>query len=71
MTKSWKTTTLGVLTIVTAVAGAVMALIDGNPATNPNWETLIAAVTAGIGLIMAKDSNVTGGNVTNGQAPTA
>ena len=69
--KSWKTTILGVLTIATAVFGAVMALIDGNPATNPNWETLIAAITAGIGLIAAKDSNVTGGTVANGQTPAA
>ena len=58
--KSWKTTMLGVLTIATAIFGAVMALIDGNPATNPNYETVIAAITAGIGLIFSKDANVTG-----------
>ena len=54
-----RTTTLGVGTILVAVAGALVALTDTDPATVPEWDTLIAAVTAGIGLIFARDSNVT------------
>jgi hypothetical protein len=59
MTGSWKTTTYGVIAIVVAILGAVQAMLDGNPATNPNWETTIAAIMAGMGLINARDKKVT------------
>ncbi len=57
--KSWRTTTMGVLAILSALIGAAQALIDGNPATNPDWTTLSAAVLAGVGLITARDNGVT------------
>lgn len=57
--KSWKTTTSGILAIVTALAGAAQAMLDNNPATNPDWTTVVAAIMAGIGLITARDNNVT------------
>lgn len=56
MKKDYKTTTLGVATIITALSSALIAFLDGNPATTFDLGTLIAAVTAGVGLIMAKDS---------------
>lgn len=59
MKKSWKTTTFGILTALTAVLGAVGAIIDDDPKTNPDWGTVIAAVTAGVGLAVARDNNVT------------
>jgi hypothetical protein len=55
---SWRTTTLGIASIITAIAGAVTAAVDGNVATNPDWAAVIAAVTAGIGLINARDHKV-------------
>lgn len=61
--KSWKTTVTGILTILIALGGAAMALLDADPATNPDFAAIIAAITAGIGLITAKDSDVTGGTV--------
>lgn len=54
--KNAKTTTLGIATIVTAIGSAVIALFDGDPATTFDIAAVIAAVTAGIGLIMAKDA---------------
>lgn len=54
--KNAKTTTLGIATIVTAIGSAVIALIDGDPATTFDIAAVIAAVTAGLGLIMAKDA---------------
>lgn len=60
--KSWKTTLLGILTILGAAVTAAIALLDTNPATNPDMAQLWLAITAGIGLIAAKDSNVTGGS---------
>jgi len=54
---NWKTTTLGILTIVLALANAIYQyLAVGTP---PNFATLCAAITAGWGLIHAKDANVT------------
>ncbi len=58
--KSWKTTFLGVATIVMSLLGATVALLDGDPKTNVDITMLIAALTAGWGLIMAKDSGITG-----------
>lgn len=58
--RSRKTTVLGILSILSALCGAGVALLDGNPATNVDLPTLIAAITAGVGLIQAKDWNATG-----------
>ena len=62
---SWRTTTLGIITILTAVAGAVQLLLDNDPATNPDFTVAVAAVISGIGLIFAKDAKVTGLPVTS------
>lgn len=56
---SWRTTSLGILAIISAVCGAATAILDGNPATNPDWTTIISAVTAGVGLMTARDNGVT------------
>jgi hypothetical protein len=54
--KNTKTTLAGVGAILVAVGGALKALFDGDPSTNVDITTTIAAVTAGIGLIWAKDA---------------
>lgn len=56
---SWKTTTAGVAAIVVALATAVGALFDADPNTLPDWGAVAAAVVAGVGLIAARDNNVT------------
>ncbi len=61
--KSWKTTAFGAATIFVALLGAAKAVLDGDPATNPDWNFVFTQVTLGIGLIFAKDANVTGGTV--------
>jgi len=58
-TKNWRTTAAGIVAILAAVANAANALLDGNPATVPDWGVVIAAVTAGIGLLSARDATVT------------
>jgi hypothetical protein len=52
----FKTTALGIATILTVLSAAVIAFLDGDPATNFDIATVIAGVTAGIGLILAKDA---------------
>lgn len=56
MKANMKTTVLGIATILTAISSAAIALLDGDPATSFDIGSVIAAVTAGIGLIMAKDA---------------
>lgn len=63
--KSWKTTASGISAIVAAVAGAAQLLLDNNPATNPDWTAVIAAVTAGFGLIFARDNDKRSEDVLN------
>ena len=63
MKGSWKTTATGVATILVAVGTAVKALTDGDPATNVNFEVTITAISAGIGLIFARDNNQTSEDV--------
>jgi len=57
--KSWKTTAAGIAAIVAALATAVGALFDADPTTLPDWGAVAAAIIAGIGLIAARDNDVT------------
>lgn len=61
--KSPKTTILGILAILGAVVAFGTALLDGKPETVPDILATLSAISAGIGLITAKDANVTGGTV--------
>ena len=50
------TTIAGIGSILVAVGGVLTALFDGDPATLPDYATAVAAILAGVGLIMAKDA---------------
>lgn len=63
MKSSIKTTLFGVATILTAIGAAAKAFLDNDPTTNFDLPSLITAVTAGIGLIMARDNGVTSEDV--------
>jgi hypothetical protein len=61
--KSWKTTVgalIALLPSILAVFGVHIA---------PDMANGIVSVGAGLGLMAAKDANVTGGTVDNGQVP--
>lgn len=57
---SWKTTLSGVGVILAAVANALTEFATGG-VTGVNFSVLITGLSAGIGLLVAKDNNVTGG----------
>lgn len=57
MNASWKTTVTGILTIVVAVGNAAINYLKAG--TLPDFTGLITAVTAGVGLIAARDNGVT------------
>jgi hypothetical protein len=50
------TTGFGIGSILVAVGALLTALFDGDPATLPDYATAVAAILAGVGLIMAKDA---------------
>ena len=54
--KNLKTTFAGIGAILVAVGGALKAIFDGDPSTNVDIAATIAAITAGAGLIAAKDA---------------
>ena len=56
--KSWKTTVAGILTMLVPTLNAVAAFIDNDPATVPDWGLAIATIAAGLGLLFARDNNV-------------
>jgi len=60
---SWRTTFAGITTIVIAILGAAKSILDGDPTTNPDYPSIIAAITAGLGLIKARDNVVTSADV--------
>lgn len=60
---SWKTTLAGVCTVLAAISAAGKMMLDNDPATNPDWTLAIGAVTAGLGLIFARDNNKTSEDV--------
>ena len=55
--KNTKTTLAGIGAILVAVGGALKAIFDGDPSTNLDLTATIAAISAGVGLIMAKDAS--------------
>lgn len=52
-----KTTLAGIGAILVAVGAALKALFDGDPATTFDLTATVAAISAGIGLILAKDAS--------------
>lgn len=56
--KSWKTTAAGVGLFLTALGPALTAQFDSDPATEPAWGTVVAALIAGLGFFFARDNNV-------------
>ena len=52
-----KTTLAGIGAILVAVGAALKATFDGDPSTNFDITATVTALSAGIGLILAKDAS--------------
>lgn len=56
--KSWRTSLFGAGGVVAIVGSTLNALFDGNPATTVDWVTVCAGLAPAIGLLFARDANV-------------
>lgn len=56
--KNWKTTIIGILLIVSSTSTAALHYFQTG--VLPDFVPLASAVAAGVGLLVAKDYNVTG-----------
>ena len=58
MIRSWKTTLAGIVAAITILSVEASAVLDDDPETKINWDSVAAAAgVLGIGLF-ARDSNV-------------
>jgi hypothetical protein len=60
--KNWKTTSAGIIMIAGGIVRLAFAIKAGN-FTEEAIMTSVTAITGGIGLLLAKDNDVTGGKV--------
>lgn len=56
-TKNWKTSGAGIATILIAIGTALGALADDNPETQVDFNLLIPALIAGVGLLFSRDGD--------------
>lgn len=59
MKRSWKTTAGGTAALLTIIGNAITLLADGNPNTNPDWNTICPEIAIALGLIFSRDYDVT------------
>ena len=61
--KSWKTTTCGILGIVAAgITMIAQPILDGDPSTVPAWAAFGTLVATSVGLLFARDNDVSSEN---------
>ena len=56
---SYKTTIAGILAALTVLSTEFGKLFDSDPATNPDYNTVVPALIMAYGLIAARDNKVT------------
>lgn len=54
---SWRSTSIGILTLIGAIAMAVVSLLDNDPSTTINTEVILSALV-GIGFLSTRDDKV-------------
>lgn len=58
LTNSPKTTGGAIATLIALAAGASALLLDGDPATNPDWAALVPVAILCFGVVFARDHDV-------------
>lgn len=60
--RSWKTSTGAAIALAVLILNAASAMLDDNPATNPDFESIAVAALA-VGTMFARDNDVTSQDV--------
>lgn len=55
---SWRTTLTACILAIDAILHATSVIIDSDPTTNPDWNTVVVLLVAAVGLLFARDANV-------------
>lgn len=63
---NWKTSAAGIAALLTSIGALINAIQTGDYS---NLSTIIAGIAGGIGLLFAKDKNVTGGTTIQATSP--
>jgi hypothetical protein len=58
MIKSWKTSLAGIAAVGVVLFAALEMQFDNDPLTVPNWGAVVGAMIAGVGLLFARDNDV-------------
>lgn len=58
MKASWRSTLAGIVAALALIIPEAQTLFDDDPATNPNFNTIFAALGVGAGLGLARDNGV-------------
>lgn len=58
MKASYRTSLFGAGGLLTVAVNVANMLLDGDPATNPDWSVVIATVVTAAGLLFARDDKV-------------
>ncbi len=58
MIKSWKTSLAGIAAVGVVLFAALEMHFDNDPLTVPNWGAVVGAMIAGVGLLFARDNDV-------------
>jgi len=54
---SWKTTVGGIVAFIAILAPQMQTLLDNDAATNPDWNLIIAAASALMAALFARDAD--------------
>lgn len=63
MNRSWTTQLTGIAALLTLVSTTLNQLFDGDAATNPDWNIVVAGVMTALGLITARQNGKTSEDV--------
>lgn len=59
LASSPKTTSVGLAAIAVALGAMMQAVFDNDPTTQPDWASFMAALTAGLVGLFARDNSTT------------
>jgi len=69
--KSWKTTVAALVGMVAVISQQLQYQWDNNPLTEPNWDTVFALIPIALGLLFARDNDLSSEDVGAGKSKSS